>query len=190
MFFGLAEPQAAMLESYASALHRDWSPEAACDGATAQLAAIEADAKSFIWGLSDLAGARAQGDGRTMDQRPVLTRWMWDGEFCGCISIRSSDAAAALPPGLSHPVGAQIGFAVVPWKRKHGYASRALRLVLDEVRELGLMFVEFEVAADNAAARIVVERNDGQRTGQRSEATAGGGFVNRYLIDLSGYARR
>ena len=59
---------------------------------------------------------------------PGFVRWLWDGEFCGQIGFRWQPGTEALPP---HCLG-HIGYAVVPWKRGKGYATRALAMLLPE----------------------------------------------------------
>jgi predicted acetyltransferase len=63
----------------------------------------------------------------------------------------------ALPPTcLGH-----IGYSVVPWKRRRGYATRALALLLPEVRREGLPYVEVTTDATNVASRRVIEADGG-----------------------------
>lgn len=64
---------------------------------------------------------------------------------------------AALPPYcLGH-----IGYAVVPWKQRLGYATAALHLILPEARAVGLPYVEITTDPDNIASRRVIEANGG-----------------------------
>jgi predicted acetyltransferase len=82
---------------------------------------------------------------------------MWDGEFCGSIGFRWQPGTSALPPYcLGH-----IGYAVVPWKRGRGYATRALALLLQEVRGEGLEYVELTTEVTNLASCRVIEANGG-----------------------------
>ena len=52
-----------------------------------------------------------------------------------------------------------IGYAVVPWKRRLGYATRALKQMLPEAREVGLPYVEITTDPDNVASQRVIEAN-------------------------------
>jgi predicted acetyltransferase len=172
VFFGLAEPQDAMLESYAAALHQGWSPDSVTDVSAAQLAAITADPVGYLAGVVD----------QTRDGLHHCIRWMWDGDFCGAISVRYQPGTSELPPHIP----GHIGYAVVPWKQKHGYASRALRHVLEEMRAAGQTEVHLTMAPDNRASRRVVERNGGVLRGAWSHSAFLQGAVrDRFAIDLS-----
>jgi predicted acetyltransferase len=179
MFFGLAKPQAAMLESYSDALRRGWSPSNARDVSGEQLAAIAADPVAFLGCLTAPTAMYASPDGGAATQLASLVCWMWDGEFCGVISLRYQPGTSALP---SH-VSGHIGYAVVPWKRQHGYASRALKQMLTEAHSLGLTEVYLTIDADNVASRIVIERNRGQRAGAWSHPSVhDGAEVERWVV--------
>jgi predicted acetyltransferase len=62
-----------------------------------------------------------------------------------------------LPP---HILG-HIGYAVVPWKQRMGYATEALRLLLPDAKAEGLAYVEITVDPQNRASRRVIESNGG-----------------------------
>ena len=64
-----------------------------------------------------------------------MTRWMWDGDFCGeiTLSIEAGWGASSLTPKLP-----MVSCDIVPWKRNHGYEIRARRQLLEEVRGLGI----------------------------------------------------
>jgi predicted acetyltransferase len=84
-------------------------------------------------------------------------RWLWDGEFCGSIGFRWQRGTEALPPYcLGH-----IGYAVVPWKQRRGYATSALRELLREAKAEGLRYVEITTATENVASQRVIENNEG-----------------------------
>jgi predicted acetyltransferase len=70
-------------------------------------------------------------DGEFVPRLPSLERWLWDGEFCGHIQFRWEPGTPALP---SYCLG-DIGYAVLPAKRRRGYATRALGLLLSSSRQ-------------------------------------------------------
>ncbi len=125
-----------------------------------QLAAIEADAIGFLAGMEDLEGKLPPIpllDGTETRRLPGFRRWMWDGEFAGSISFRWQPGTPELPPTcLGH-----IGYTVVPWKRRRGYATEALRLLIPEIRFAGLPFVEITTDVDNVPSQRVIEANGG-----------------------------
>jgi predicted acetyltransferase len=82
---------------------------------------------------------------------------MWDGEFCGSISLRWQQGTTDLPP---HCLG-HIGYAVVPWKQRLGYATRALSQLLPEARSVGLPFVDITTEPENIASQRVILANGG-----------------------------
>ena len=88
----------------------------------------------------------------------------------------------ALPP---HCPG-HIGYAVVPWKRRRGYATAALRAIMPEASAEGLAWVEITTDPDNVASRRVIEANGGvlvERTTRPPQL--GGTPALRYRIDLA-----
>ena len=79
---------------------------------------------------------------------PGFSHWMWDGEFCGGIGFRWQPGTKVLPP---HCLG-HIGYAVVPWKKRRGHATRALAAMLPLARAEGLRYVELFVRLPSARA--------------------------------------
>jgi len=149
------------LPSYIAALEQGWSadnlrPEAAKE----ELARIHADPRAFIDAMED---REAKGppvtlpDGSVVNRIPGFRRWMWDGEFCGSVGMRWQNGTTDLPP---HCLG-HIGYAVVPWKQKLGYATRALAQLLPEAKAIGLPFVELTTDPQNIASQRVIEANGG-----------------------------
>ena len=120
-------------------------------------------------------------DGSTVTRLPGYHRWMWDGEFCGMIGFRWQPGTSELPP---HVLG-HIGFSVVPWKRRRGYASRALEMLLPEAKKEGLDYVELTTDETNIASRRVIEANGGKLVDRFKKAAAYGGAESlRYRIHL------
>jgi predicted acetyltransferase len=158
---GLVWPGSEHLPSYVAALERGWSPNSLRPSAgVEELLHIEADPELF---LSQMVDRDAKGppvtlpDGTTVPRLPGYRRWIWDGEFCGTVGFRWQPGTTALPP---HCLG-HVGYAVVPWKRRRGYATRALALLLEDVRSEGLEFVELTTEVSNVASRRVIESNGG-----------------------------
>jgi predicted acetyltransferase len=76
-----------------------------------------------------------------------------------------------------------IGYAVVPWKRNRGYATRALALLLPDTRTEGLAYIELVADADNLPSQRVIERNGGQLIERfRKSAEYGGKESLRFRI--------
>jgi predicted acetyltransferase len=96
-------------------------------------------------------------DGSTVPRIPGYHRWMWDGEFCGRISFRWQPGTTSLPP---HCLG-HIGYSVVPWKQRLGYATLALKQLLPEARAEGLPFVEITTVPSNFPSQRVILANGG-----------------------------
>jgi len=158
----LIRPSSLQLPGYIAALERGWAPDNSREAAAAQeeLARIQADPIAFVAGMDD---REARGlpvtlpDGSTVPRLPGYHRWLWDGEFCGSIGFRWKPGTTELPP---HCLG-HIGYSVVPWKRRRGYATKALGLLLQEARTEGLPFVEIITDPQNIGSQRVIESNGG-----------------------------
>jgi predicted acetyltransferase len=183
----LVWPAKPYLASYAAALATGWSSDNLRGKAAADehLAKIEEDAGAF---LASLVDREARGDpiklpdGSTVPRLPGYTRWMWDGDYCGSIRLRWQPGTEALPP---HCLG-HIGYAVVPWKQRRGYATAALAQLLPGAREEGLRYVEITTEAANVASRRVIEANGGVLVEEFVQPPAYGGKPGlRYRIDLA-----
>lgn len=178
----LVAPHADYLPGYAAALARGWSPNTVRDVSGEQLAAIAADAADFIAGFSRQGGTVTLGDGTVVPRLPGPVRWLWDGAFCGAINLRYMPGTEALP---SHVLG-HIGYAVVPWKRRHGYATAALRGILPLAAAAGLRHVDLTCDADNLASRKVIEANGGTLVSRTPDGVAPGKDRLLYRIALAG----
>ena len=182
----LVWPAREHLSSYIAALERGWSPDNERDESAAreQLEAIAANSDNFLAKLVDReagAGDVTLPDGTTVPRLPGFHRWMWDGEFCGVIGFRWQRGTEALPP---HCLG-HIGYSVVPWKRRRGYATQALRGMLQDAKLEGLRFVEITTTPDNVASRRVIESNGGLFVEEFTKPAAYGGVrAVRYRVML------
>ena len=182
----IVKPALEHLPSYKAALERGWSPDNVrlLEATREQLEAIEKDPVEFLASLDD---PEAKGppltlpDGTKVARLPGFRRWIWDGEAAGSIGFRWQRGTSVLP---SHVLG-HIGYAVVPWKRGRGYATAALRLMLDEARAVGLDYVEITAKPGNPASQKVITTNGGRLVGRFFEDAAYGGAESlRFRIDL------
>ena len=181
----LVWPSAHCLASYVHALEQGWSPDnLRPEAAGEELARIAHDPALFLAEQVDLD---AKGppvrlpNGATAARLPGYHRWMWHGEFCGVIGIRWQPGTEALPP---HCLG-HIGYSVVPWKRRRGYATSALRLLLPEVKPIGLKYVELTSDVTNIASRRIIEANGGAVVARFSKpADYGGEESLRFRISI------
>jgi predicted acetyltransferase len=182
----LIRPSLDLLPDYVAALKRGWSPDNVRHDSAAreELERIKADPKLFVAQLDDpesKGGPVTLLDGSIVPRLPGFCRWLWDGEFCGRIGFRWQPGTSTLPP---HVLG-HMGFTVVPWKRRHGYATRALGLLLREVADKGLTFVELTTDPDNVASQRVILANGGQLVERfKKPAAYGGNEAYRFRINL------
>jgi len=160
--FQLVWPSTRHLPGYSDALRLGWSPDNLRGEAAAreELERIARDPAEFLASLVDREARGApivMPDGSTVPRLPGYQRWIWDGEFCGTIGFRWQPGTEDLPlTCLGH-----IGYTVVPWKRRRGYATRALALILAEVAGEHLRYVEITTTPENVASQRVIEANGG-----------------------------
>ena len=158
----LVAPSAAMLPDYAAALERGWSPNNLRDVAAEQLALLRRDPAALLHDLTDQNGTVPQPDGSRKPRIPFRLFWLADGEFCGAINLRFLPGSEDLPPHVS----GHVGYAIVPWKRRRGYATRALAVILPIARAIGLARVLVTCDEDNIASRKVILTNGGVPAGR------------------------
>lgn len=134
-FFGLAEPQAALLDAFASALRAGWEPVIAASASDLN----ECDAALFFAQRADtIESSSPQGD---MGPRRIrLVRWLWDGEFCGEVQL-IYDATA------EKDCRVDIRTSITQWKEGLRYRERAMRHLLTEARDLGVPLADLDRAA-------------------------------------------
>jgi len=181
----LVWPAREHLSGYVGALERGWSADnLRQEAGREELARIAEDPDAFLVSLVDreaAGGAIVLPDGTTVRRLPGYRRWMWDGEFCGSIGFRWQPGTEALPPYcLGH-----IGYSVVPWKRRRGYATQALRELLPEARREGLHYVEITTLTDNVPSQRVILANGGVLVEEfTAPAVLGGHRHFRYRVQL------
>jgi predicted acetyltransferase len=174
------------LPSFKAALETGWGPNTLreAEDAREKLQKIAQNPVAFIASLDDpeaRAGPVILPDGSVVPRIPGFNRWMWDGEFCGNVNFRWQPGQSALPP---HVLG-HVGYSVVPWKRGKGYATRALGLLLQEVRAYGLAYVEVTTDPGNIASQKVILANGGAPVERRLKPVAyGSGEQLLFRIDF------
>jgi predicted acetyltransferase len=181
----LVRPSREFLDGYVEALRRGWSPNTERDVSAEELAAATGDPDSFLAGLDD-RNPRGRTvtlpDGSTVPRLPAFTRWLWDGEFAGSINVRWQRGTTDLPPTCP----GHIGYSVVPWKQRRGYATQALARLLELLpTETGLPWVAVTTDPENVPSQKVIEANGGVlvETFER-DPSSGGGPALRYRVVL------
>ncbi len=181
----LVRPRAEHLPGYLDALRRGWSPDTTRVGPDQPaIDRVTRDPDRFL-ALADDREAAGDPielpDGTIVPRLPGLSRWMWDGEFAGAINLRWQPGTTDLPPTcLGH-----IGYSVVPWKQRRGYATAALAAMLPIAAAEGLPAVDITTDLDNVVSQRVIEANGGVLVERFTKpASAGGGPGLRYRVDL------
>jgi predicted acetyltransferase len=184
----LVSPAEEYLPSYLAALGRGWSAEHArqdAAAAAAEEAVVLSDPMLFLHEQSDPAGGGRPivlPNGDEVPRLPGRRLWMWDGEYCGAIALRWQPGTMDLPPYcLGH-----VGYAVVPWRRRRGYAADALRRLLAIARDEGLPYVDIVTDADNIASQAVALANGAVLMEEFVTPASQGSFAaTRYRITLA-----
>jgi predicted acetyltransferase len=174
------------LASYVAALRSGWCADnvRGAEAAREELEQIDADPAAFLAGLYDPDGKGApikMPDGSTRKRLPGFRKWMWDGEFCGSIGFRWVPGTEELP---AYVLG-HIGYSVVPWKQRRGYATQAVRAILPEARARGLRHLTVTTDPDNVASQRVIIASGGVLVRRFTKAPEYGGHEGLWFrIDL------
>ena len=182
-------PDSEMLPSYRAALAQGWSPDnARPEAALEQLNASMVDPETFVSLMIDreaTGGPVKLPDGTQVARLPSIRLWMWDGEFAGSIGLRWQKGTEELPP---HCLG-HIGYAVVPWKRRLGYATEALRQILPYARAEGLRYVVLTTDPHNEPSQKAIDANGGVMVESFKKPESQGARLGlRWRIDLLHYS--
>jgi predicted acetyltransferase len=183
----LVIPSEQYLPSYVAALRRGWYPnnERGAAAALEELEQIETNPAAFVASLDDREGKGLpvkMPDGSVVPRLPGFRRWMWDGEVAGSIGFRWQHGTVELPPYcLGH-----IGYSVVPWKRRQGYATSALLSLLEDARKLEFPYVEITTDPDNLPSQKVISAAGGKLHERFNKPPQFGGKpCLRFRIDLA-----
>lgn len=163
----LVPPSPARLPGYVEALRRGWSPNTTRDVSPEQLALYDMGPDRLLTELTRQDGTITLADGTKVPRLPSRVFWIFGREFCGAINLRFMPGSEDLPPTCS----GHIGYAIVPWKQRRGFATRALALMLPVAREIGLARVLVTCDDDNVGSRKVIQANGGVFAGVQTPAT-------------------
>jgi predicted acetyltransferase len=155
----LLQPDLENLSGFEAALAAGWSPDPRRAGNEAHVhGELQRLRQNRLGFLHDLIPDGRQRAG--FGSPPLTTRlfWIWDGEFCGSISLRFQAGTEELPPEVS----GHVGYSVVPWKQRNGHATTALSLLMAVASKEGLDRLVVLCNEDNDASRRVIERNGGE----------------------------
>lgn len=182
----LVRPALEHLPSYKAALEKGWSPDNLRLEAAAkeELQKLAADPALFVERMVDVkaeGGPITLPDGSQVPRLPGFRMWLWDGEVCGSIGARWQPGTEELP---AHVLG-HVGYAVVPWKRGRGYATKGVQLLLPMLAEYGLRYVEVTTEPDNFASQKVITGNNGVFLKEiQPPAVYGSGTKYLYRLDV------
>lgn len=175
----LVEPSHDWIDAFEAALARGWSPHTERDVSAEQLTELREGRDAFLEEMLRPRRLLRLTDGRQVAKLPGFVRWIVDGEFCGTINFRYVPGTERLPAYCS----GHIGYAVVPWKRRRGIATAALRLMLAAARaRSGLARVQITCDDDNVASRRVILACGGVRTADQPPLRPGGRIKHAFWV--------
>ena len=157
MTLRLDAPNLDDVAGYVAALETGWSPDTTRDVSGEHLAIYRRDPAALIHELTRQDGTITLASGDVVPRLPSRVFWISDGEFCGSINLRFVPGSDDLPP----QVPGHIGYAVVPWKQRRGYASWALSVLLPVARVNGLRRLQLICDESNEPSRKVIIANGG-----------------------------
>jgi predicted acetyltransferase len=158
----LIKPNLTHLYQYKDALEAGWSPDTnpkpKHDVGSRHLLRIRKEPSAFVRELAaDGRTTRILFDGASVPEISEKVLWISDGDFCGAISLRFLIGSLDLPAEVS----GHVSYAVVPWKRRRGYAVAALTQLIPVACGLGLPRLLLTTHEDNEASRRVIEASGG-----------------------------
>ncbi len=121
-----------MLEHYEAALCAGWAGADQDVAPADRLAALQRDPSAFLAALADRIDPPTSTYDAATSASASLTRWLWDGEFCG-------EVVLTLRGDSTGDDRFNIACVVVPGKQQNGYEDRARQQLISEARQLGLL---------------------------------------------------
>lgn len=157
----LITPALADIAGFEEALTRGWSPD---PRRLRDRTYVETELKMLRHDRAAFLARLASGDVVATSvpdckpQRLILQPfWIWDGAFCGYITLRHLSGTTQLP--LNVP--GHVGYSIVPWKQGRGYATQALQLLLPIAEKAGFARISIICDEGNHASRRVIEKAGG-----------------------------
>ena len=152
-------PTLEALGGYEDALARGWSPDPRRMGdaayVEAELAALRKDRAGYLDRiLNHPAPAYNASPTEPVNHALLIS----DGEFAGKADLRYVPTTGTVPDG----VPGHVGYSVVPWKQGRGYATAALRALMELARSKGLRELQILCNVENLGSRVVIERVGGE----------------------------
>lgn len=173
----LLRPSLAWLPAYEDALARGWSPNTDQDVSREQLRQLRRNPARFLHNLYNSPMIRLS-DGREVPRLPAHDFWISDGGFCGRIGFRFQPGTEDLPRSAY----GHIGYTIVPWKQRRGYATEALRRILPVARTEGFSRVLITCDDDNEGSRKVILANGGVPAGRTQHDRRPGHFKLNFWV--------
>jgi predicted acetyltransferase len=179
----LHKPELTRLPEYLDALRRGWTPDNDQDPieATALIQRIEADPEKFMRAMSNPQGGGPLvqlTDGTLVPRLAYVRYWIWDGSYCGDVSLRWQPGTTDLPAYCD----GHVGYAVVPWKRGRGLAAAALRELAHVARDHGLCWLDISMSSTNIASVRTAETAGAVFQGEFVAVEQGGVHARRYRL--------
>jgi predicted acetyltransferase len=163
----LIEPSLLNVSGFEDALAKGWSPDPRRQQdkayVEAELDMLRNDRVGFLSRVTSGDVVATSVSSREPQRIILRPFWIWDGEFCGYITLRHLPGTSQLPLHLP----GHVGYSIVPWKQGRGYATQALRLLLPIAAQAGFKRISIICNEDNLASRRVIEKLGGvlHRTG-------------------------
>lgn len=182
MTLRLAEPCHELVPGYIAAMKNGWSPNSERDVIADELIDLARDEAASLRRFTHGEGTVKLADGRVVARLPGRYFWIDDGEFCGQINVRYVPGTEDLPDHVS----GHAGYSIVPWKRRRGYATRALAMLLPYAAEAGLGRILLTCDDDNIASRAVIVANGGIAAGSSPHLSRPGVRKLHFWVATSG----
>ena len=147
----LSEPTKKYKQSFIEAM-RETEEESSDTDIHKRITEAEQDFDKYLNGLKE----QEKGKNLKPEHVPQTTYWLIDNdEYIGAVRIRHSLNEALMKEG------GHIGYDIRPSKRKLGYGSKILALVLPKAKILGITKALLTCNSTNTGSIKIIEKNGG-----------------------------